>query len=59
VPIKKRKKFSTYFDNILLTITKNNNIFELQSFLKHNDFVGKSTNKFKIPMLEDLIKTNQ
>ena len=38
-------------------ITKNNYILELQGFLKHNDFVGKSANKFKIPKLEDLTKT--
>jgi hypothetical protein len=59
VPRKKRRNFSTYSYSILPTITKNNNIFELQGFLKHNDFVGKPTNKLKIPMLGDLIKTNQ
>jgi hypothetical protein len=48
-----------YFDSILPIITKNNNILELQGFLKHNDFAGKSINKFKIPMSENLIKTNQ
>ncbi len=48
-----------YFDSILPIITKNNNILELQGILKHNDFVGKSINKFKIPMSENLIKTNQ
>jgi hypothetical protein len=42
-----------------LIITKNNNILELQHFLKQNNYVGKSTNKFKIPIVEDLIKTNQ
>jgi len=50
VPSKKMIS-STYFDNILPIIIKNNNIFELQGFLKHNDFACKSTNKFKIAML--------
>jgi len=59
VPSKKRKHSSTYFDSILPIITKNNNIFELQRFLKHNDFAQKFANKFKIPMLEDLTKTNK
>jgi hypothetical protein len=59
VPSKKRRHFSTYSDNILPTRTKNNNILELQHFLKHNDFVGKSANKFKVSMLEDLTKKNQ
>jgi hypothetical protein len=49
----------TYSDNILPTITKNNNVLELQGFLKHNDFASKSTNKFKIPMLVNLTRTNQ
>jgi hypothetical protein len=58
VPSKKRRNSSTYSDSILHTITKNNNNFELQGFLKHNDFVGKFANKLKIPMLEDLTRTN-
>jgi hypothetical protein len=56
VPSKKRRHSSTYSNNILPTITKNNNILELQHFLKHNDFVGKSANKFTISMLENLTK---
>ncbi len=56
MPRKKRRNFSIYSYSILPTVTKNNNIFELQGFLKHNDFAGKSTNKFKIPMLEDPLK---
>jgi hypothetical protein len=59
MPNKKRRNSSIYSDNILSIITKNNNILELQGFLKHNDFVGKSINKLKIPILEDLTKTNQ
>jgi len=51
VPSKKRRNFSTYSNSILPTITKNNNILELQGFFKHNDFVGISTNKLKISML--------
>jgi hypothetical protein len=31
----------------------------MQGFLKHNNFVGKFANKFKIAMLECLIITNQ
>jgi hypothetical protein len=58
VPSKKKRHSSTYSNNILLIITKNNNILELQHFLKHNDFAKKFANKYKILMLEDLIKTN-
>jgi hypothetical protein len=47
---------SIYFDSILPIITKNNIILELQGFLKHNDFVRKSINKLKIPMLKDLTR---
>jgi hypothetical protein len=50
---------STYSDNILPTITKNNSIVELYCFLKHNDFASKPTNEFKIPMLEYLTRTKQ
>ncbi len=59
MPSKKRRQFSTYFDNILPTITKNNNIFELQGFLKHNDFAEKIVKKLKFSMLKDLTKINQ
>ncbi len=59
MPSKKRRNSSIYFDSILPIITKNNNILELQGFLKHNDFFGKYINKFKIPMLEDLTRTYQ
>jgi hypothetical protein len=58
VPKEKKEHSSTYFDSILPTIIKNS-ILELQCFLKHNDFIGKFANKFQIPMLEDLIRTNQ
>jgi hypothetical protein len=43
---KNKKHSSTYYDSILPTITNDYNIFELQGFLKHDDFVGKSTIKF-------------
>jgi hypothetical protein len=59
VPSKKRRNSSTYSNNILPTIIKNNNNFELQGFLKHNDFANKFANKLKIPMLEDLTRTNK
>jgi hypothetical protein len=60
VSSKKRRNSSIYFDNILPIITKNNSFkFELQGFLKHNDFVGKSIKKFKLSMLKDLTRTNQ
>jgi len=39
-----------------IMIRNNNIILQLQGFLKHTDFVGKSINKFKIAMLECLIK---
>ncbi len=32
-------------------VTKDNNIFELQSLLKHNDFDNKPTKTFKHVML--------
>jgi hypothetical protein len=51
MPSKKRWHFPTYFDNILPIITKDNNILELQGFLKYNDFVGKFVIKFKHAML--------
>jgi hypothetical protein len=56
---KKRRHFSIYYDSILPTTTHNNIILELQGFLKHNDFVGKSIKKLKISMLECLIFKNQ
>jgi len=37
----------------------NNNILKLQGFLKHDDFASKYVNNFKIPMLEDIIRTNE
>jgi len=43
---KNKRHSSTYSDSIIPTITKDYNIFELQGFLKHNDFVGKSTISF-------------
>ncbi len=45
VPSKNRRNSSIYTNSILPTITKNNNNFVLQGFLKHNDFVGKFANK--------------
>jgi hypothetical protein len=59
VPSKKRRHSSTYSDDILLTITKNNNILELQNFFKCNDFAKKIAKILKITMLEDLIRINQ
>jgi hypothetical protein len=55
---KNKKHSSTYYDNILPTITNDYNIFELQGFLKHNDIVGKSTIRFKNAMLKCLTKNN-
>jgi len=53
--LSKNKKHSfTYYDCILPTITKDYNIFELQSFLKHNDFVDKSTINISNAMLKYL-----
>jgi predicted patatin/cPLA2 family phospholipase len=59
VPSKKRKHFSIYSNNVVPIITKDNNILELQGFLKHNDFAKKSTNKFLNAMFKCLTKTNQ
>jgi hypothetical protein len=36
VPSKKRRHSSTYSNNILFTIAKDNNIIELEGFLKRN-----------------------
>jgi hypothetical protein len=47
---------STYYDCILPTITKDYNIIELQGFLQHNDFVGKSIIKISNAMLKCLTK---
>jgi len=55
---KKGKHSSTYFDNILPIVIKDN-IFELQCFLKHNDFANKPTIKFKHVMLGCLTNTIQ
>jgi len=41
VPSKKKWRFPTNFDSILFVITRNNDIFELQSLLDHNDFACK------------------
>jgi hypothetical protein len=43
VPSKKRWHPPINFDNILLVVTKDNNIFELQCLLEHNDFTSKPT----------------
>jgi hypothetical protein len=40
---KNKMHSSTYYDNILPTITKDYKIFELQGFLKNNDFIGNYT----------------
>jgi len=53
---KKRRHSSSYFNNILPVVTKDNNILELQGFLKH-DFVTKLVIKFQHAMLECLINT--
>jgi len=55
---KKRKHSSNYFNNILPTVIKDNNILELQGFLKH-DFANKLVIKFKHAMLEFLTNTIQ
>ncbi len=47
VPSKKRRHPTINYDNILLTIAKDENILELQGFLEHNDFIGKPTIKIK------------
>jgi hypothetical protein len=57
--LNKNKRHSfTYYDNILLTITKDYDIFELQGFLKHNDFVGNSKIRFLNATLKCLTKNN-
>jgi hypothetical protein len=41
VSSKKRVHLTINFDNILPIVTKDNNIFELQGLLEHNDFISK------------------
>jgi hypothetical protein len=55
---KKGKHSFTYFDNIVPIVIKDN-IFELQCFLKHNDFSNKLVIKFKHAMLGCLTNTIQ
>ncbi len=43
VPSKKNGHLATNYDNILPVVTKDNNIFELQGLLEHNDFTTKPT----------------
>jgi len=43
VPSKKRGHLPIKFNNILHVATKDNNIFELQGLLEHNDFISKPT----------------
>ncbi len=47
VPNKKKKHPTINSNNILLAITKDNNILELQGLLEHNDFIGKPAIKIK------------
>jgi hypothetical protein len=47
VPSKKRRHPATNYDNILLVVTKDNNILELQGLLEYNDFTSKLANKIK------------
>ncbi len=41
VPSKKRGHYAINFNNIPHVVTKDNNIFELQGLLEHNDFISK------------------
>jgi hypothetical protein len=41
VPSKKKRRSPTNYDSILFVITRNNDIFELQSLLEHNDYTCK------------------
>jgi hypothetical protein len=43
LPSKKRWHLPTNFDNLLLVVAKDNNIFELQCLLEQNDFTSKPT----------------
>jgi hypothetical protein len=45
VPSKKRGHLAITFNNILHVVTKDNNIFELQGLLEHNDFISKPTTR--------------
>jgi hypothetical protein len=47
VPSKKKGHPTINFDNIIPTIIKDNNIFELQCLLEHNDFTNKLATKIK------------
>jgi hypothetical protein len=54
---KKRGHLAIDFYNILLIIAKDNNIFELQNLLKHNNFTNKLATKIK-HMLIYVLKKN-
>jgi hypothetical protein len=51
VPSKKRLHLPTNFDNIFAFVIKDNNILELQGFLKHNDFTSKLATRITYAML--------
>jgi hypothetical protein len=45
---KKRWDSSIDFKSILLVVTKDNNIVELQGLFEHNDFVSKPTTRCNV-----------
>jgi hypothetical protein len=51
VPNKKRWNPMTDSDDILLIVTKDNNILELQGLLEHKDFINKPATKITHAML--------
>ncbi len=51
VPSKKRWDPPINSNNILLVVTKDNNNFELQCLLEHNDFTNKPTTSITHAML--------
>jgi hypothetical protein len=51
VPNKKRWHPTTNYDDILLIVTKDDNILELQGLLEHKDFTKKSTTEIIHAML--------
>jgi hypothetical protein len=51
VPSKKRWHLPTNSNNILLVLIEDNNIFELQCLLEHNDFTNKPTTSITHAML--------
>ncbi len=47
MPSKKKGHPTINFDGIIPIVIKDNNVFELQGLLEHNDFINKVVTKIK------------